>query len=140
MALLTITLNKPIIGINIRIIKYKINKDRYFIATNLMDAKVEIIKDLYFKRWSIEEYFKYVKGNFNFSHINETKLTSIKKTIYGQLIITKIVSVITYLYNKYNKIKLMYTINKRTLVDGLFESFLVKIFYCKLNKNTLKDI
>jgi hypothetical protein len=127
-------------NMDIRIIKYTINNNNYIIATNLMNCNYQIIKDLYFKRWTVEEYFKYVKANFNFSHINETKLTSIQKTIYSQLIITKIVSVITYLYNKYNKIKSIYTINKRTLVNGLFNSLLTKIFYCKLNKNTLKDI
>jgi len=63
----------------VRIIKYEINKNKYILITNLFSMSYEAIKDLYFDRWSVEEYFKYVKQNFNFSNFNEKKLDSIKK-------------------------------------------------------------
>jgi hypothetical protein len=124
----------------IRIVKYNINKNNYILATNMININREKIEELYFKRWSIEEYFKYIKRNFNFSNLNETKLESIKKTICAQLIITSIAFAVTFLYNKYNKIKSIYVINKSVLINGLFDSLLIKIFLLKINKNTFSVI
>ena len=121
-------------NMKVRIIKYEINKNKYILITNLFSMSYEAIKDLYFDRWSVEEYFKYVKQNFNFSNFNEKKLDSIKKTIYAQLIVTKIVNIITYLckkyktknssLKKYSLKKSIYKINQRCLVDGLYSGLL----------------
>jgi hypothetical protein len=126
-------------GMYIRIVKYIIKEKEYIIATNLFDYQYNIIKQLYFKRWSIEEFFKYVKHNFNFAYLNAKNDISIKKTIYAQLIITKIMNIIIYLYEKNNKINRNYVINKRVFIDGLFNELLIKIITNKINKNTLSS-
>ena len=50
-------------GIKIRIITYKINNNKYCLATNLFDNtefSIEKMKQLYHQRWSVEEMFKYI--------------------------------------------------------------------------------
>lgn len=109
----------------IRVIKYTINDKNYYLGTNLFDNKkytVLTLKQLYHDRWSIEEYFKYVKKHFNLSYIDEFGMESIKKTIYSQLIISKIINAFTYIFskdkNKFNKENMI--LNKSLLTDGFF--------------------
>lgn len=48
----------------IRIIKYVINNTDYYLATNLFDTiefPIIKLKKLYHSRWSVEEFFKYLK-------------------------------------------------------------------------------
>ena len=77
-------------GAGIRIVKYTINKKNYYMATNLLDAKhfpISFIKENYghrlrqrrnrlgvtHNRWTVEEYFKYVKQTLSLSKLQESK-------------------------------------------------------------------
>lgn len=70
---------------NIRIITYTINNNNYYIATNLFDTDaydIPKIKQLYFDRWSVEEYFKFLKTHFNTSKMPRKVLKEFKKLSY----------------------------------------------------------
>ena len=57
----------------LRIVKYIINNNNYYLATNLFDKNeysINILKNLYHERWTIEEYFKLVKKNMTLSRFN----------------------------------------------------------------------
>ena len=59
-------------GDNIRVVTYTIGNSKYYMATNLMDVNefpIEKIEQLYHQRWSVEELFKYIKNNFDFSYM-----------------------------------------------------------------------
>ena len=45
-------------------------------ATNLLDAKhfpISFIKENYGRRWTVEEYFKYVKQTLSLNKLQESK-------------------------------------------------------------------
>ena len=116
---------------SVRVIRYTISDANYYIATNLMDRNeytVNKLKSIYNDRWTIEEYFKYVKSLMNLKKMNEKKETQIKKTIYCQLI----VSHITYIFNDLNKtnknLQTVRKINKSQLTKGLYEDILHLFF------------
>ena len=49
-------------SITLRIIKYDINNTLYYLCTNLIDIyNIDTLKQLYHKRWLIEENFKLIK-------------------------------------------------------------------------------
>ncbi len=113
----------------IRIINYKINNKNYYIATNLLNKNehtISVLKQIYHKRWSIEEYFKYIKMNMNISKNNEKQEKNIKKTLLANLIISQIAFLFVNL-NKSNKNKI---VNKSILTTGLYDNFLYKLFTC----------
>jgi len=117
------------IQINVRIITYMINENKYYMITNLCDNKIyplEIIKQIYKDRWSVEEYFKYIKTYCQFDNFTETKTENIKKMICGSLIISKLVYMITQFAEITNK-----KINKHILTEGLYSSFILKLIYKK---------
>lgn len=135
-------LNDNYVNINnnqLRIVSYKINKNKYYMATNLpaTDFDIDKIKQLYHQRWAIEEFFKYIKSNFNFSNINILNEDNIRKLIYNELIIAKITEVIIK-YNK-KKIKENFIVNKHLLSDGLFKHFLPLFVHNKLNNKNIKS-
>ena len=141
------TINDKIIYYNkikIRIVKYSINNQDYYIATNLYDTKrfsLNVIKNIYHKRWSIEEYFKYIKLYMKMDLFNENKEDNIIKTIYSQIIVSLISKIIeiTY-YNNFKKHDNNKKINKNVLLNGIYDKILFKIFYkSTINiNNTLK--
>lgn len=94
---------------SIRIVTYQINNTNYHLATNLFDCDeftIDTLKDLYHKRWDIEEFFKYIKSNF-----------------------------LVNLYNKDIKQQENHMINKAVLIDGLFDEFLFKLIHNDCTKN-----
>ena len=65
----------------IRIIKYRIainnSFQNYYLLTNLHEFSVDELKDLYFKRWSVEEYYKKIKN-----HLKSGTFISVKNQWY----------------------------------------------------------
>ena len=106
--------NKNLIN-NKKTIKFKTAdvkmKYEYTLVTNLQNElyKDEKIKELYKERWDIEVFFKLVKYNFKFEHLNEhNKLNNnedYKKLYLANLIIIYLAKIIekTHFYN--NNIK-----------------------------------
>jgi len=109
-------------GIKIRIIKYVINNKSYYMATNVYDYSISLIKQIYHDRWQIEEYFKYIKQNMNLAKINEKREKDIKKTILSQLIVSQITFIfVNFQKSSKNEHKI---VNKSILTDGLYDKFL----------------
>jgi len=120
-------------GDRIRVIKYTINNNNYYLATNLYDSmefSIDKLKDLYHKRWSIEEYFKYIKKNTKFDDMNERSKVSIMKTIYAQLIVSRIVHLLSIIKGVHPTCTNM-IVNKTELTKGVYNKFLFHFIYRK---------
>ena len=118
-------------GNYVRIISYKINNKSYYISTNLLNKNeysISVLKQIYHKRWNVEEYFKYIKMNMSISKNNEKQEKNIKKTLLANLIVSQITFLFTNLC-KCNKDKDK-IINKSTLTFGLYDTFLYRLFTC----------
>ena len=130
-------------GIQIRAVTYKINNKEYYLATNLMDTKeftVAKLKELYHQRWSAEEFFKHVKSIFNFAYMNNKTFESIQKSIYGQLIILRIIALLAKINEKKKHLcTKTKTINKKLLADGLFNGFLYLLLNGKLKRKQIDE-
>jgi hypothetical protein len=84
-------------GATIRIIKYIINNNSYYLATNLIDKNeytIEVLKQLYGKRWVVEEYFKYIKTNTNMTTNNAKNIDDLMKSVYGYLIVSRVIDIL----------------------------------------------
>ncbi len=113
-------------GIKIRIIRYKIEDKSFYIATNVFDYSINLLKQIYHDRWSSEEYYKYVKQNMNLAKINEKREKDIRKTILANLIVSQLAFMFVNLDKKTkNKDKI---INKSILTEGIYEDFLYNFF------------
>lgn len=136
----------------IRIIKYSIKKTNYYLATNLYDRdefNISKLKQIYHKRWSIEEAFKYIKRNFHFG-ISELKSdVSIRKSICCQIIIMKLANLMASIgrnklcrnnkANNRNPIKDNRIINRSTITHGLYNHLLFVLFNGFLTRKTLNN-
>jgi len=124
-----------------RIITYTIDKNDYYLATNLFDKKeytISQLKDLYHKRWRIDEHFKYMKTNTNLNNMLEKDKTSIMKTIYAQLIVSRIVDLLSLIKGPHEKENMI--INKTALTDAVYNDFLLKFIYNKhINRRTVRE-
>jgi len=109
-------------GVRLRIITYTINNKSYYIATNVYDYTLELIKNIYHDRWKVEEYFKFMKKNTNLAKMNEKRVDDINKTIICQLIISQITFLIVNLSKNIKDDELI--VNKSILVDGIYGKFL----------------
>jgi hypothetical protein len=72
-------------------------------ATNLYNEQeysIENIKEIYNKRWDIEEYFKYLKKTTKLKFINEKRFNKIKDSIYIMVFLSKYVYLIRSFYEK----------------------------------------
>lgn len=129
-------------GTQIRVIKYIIDKVTYYLGTNLMDKNeysIDILKQIYANRWSIEEYFKYIKTNTNFANIKANKKEDLIKSISGHLIVSRIINLLVQIMgpNKNNKELI---INKKLLTEGFYEDFIYRFFYShKLSSRTFRE-
>jgi len=126
-------------GNKLRTITYIINKKKYYIATNLYNESIGQIKSIYHDRWTIEEYFKYIKTNLKLAKMNEKNEKNINKSIITQLIVSQITFLFVNMHETneekqvYFKKKVVndndnYVLNKRILTNGLYDDFLFKFF------------
>jgi hypothetical protein len=90
--------------IRLRLVKYKIEGKLYILGTTLTGKKynIPLLKDLYKKRWSIEEYFKSIKYDLSFLNFHSKSENLIKQEIYVHLIITNLSRLIEELLKKTN--------------------------------------
>jgi hypothetical protein len=113
------------------------------IATNLDESYTpENIKNIYNSRWSIEEYFKFIKSNFKFSLMREHNKNTIE-TYKKTFVIIKIYSVLEKLIElmcdgimEKQNTKYNIKINKTQIIHGLFV-FISKIISSNINRNNL---
>ena len=90
------------------------------IATNLYNNYSDIdIKNIYLLRWSVEEYFKFIKKNFRFSHLTEHNKKT--KDYYEKLYIiiqiySLLIDILEYIYESHYK--RVYN-NKKIMIEGI---------------------
>lgn len=124
----------------IRIVKYRIKYETYYLATNLSNESylVKKIKNLYHKRWDIEEFFKLTKSKLKLNKFTVTNENSIIKLLYLNLIMMHILSVFMQSYmdaNKnifaFDKIEKGYYkhINKTMLLAGIQEKIILEFLF-----------
>ena len=78
----------------------------------------------------IEEYYKYIKQNMKLAKINEKRERNVSKTIIAHLIVSQIAFIFVCSFANFkksnkNKKKI---VNKSTLTDGIYDTFLYKFF------------
>lgn len=76
--------------LTLRIVRFKITDDTYeCLATNLgrEEFPFEVMKELYHKRWNIEESFKTLKYAIGADSFSSKKQNSIRQEIYAKVIL-----------------------------------------------------
>lgn len=125
-----------------RIVKYIVNKTTYHVASNIFDENeypIDAFKNIYHSRWTIEEYFKLVKKNMKLSRFEEKTEKSILKSIYSQLILTKISSIIEMCYDRIHlRDQDDKKVNRSNLLEGFYDSFLLDVFYKRVTNKKFK--
>jgi hypothetical protein len=130
----------------LRIIVYIINNKYYYLCTNLKEnIDSDTIKNIYYKRWSVEEYFKMLKKATNINNINETKINNIKKNFFCYSIMNKLLYLINNHYNNLidnnNNNKTVKKLNLSNLVKCLYDNtFYVKFFMGTFTMNELETL
>jgi hypothetical protein len=120
-------------GNKMRVIRYTLKKKEYYLATNLFDSKeypIIKLKELYHKRWRIEEYFKYIKKYMKFDNMTEHRQSSLMKTIYVQLITSRIIDLLAHIIGA-NPNRPKAVVNKALLTEGVYNDFLLRLIYNK---------
>ena len=128
----------------LRYVKYTIDDNNYILCTNLFDFNVEVLKMIYNKRWSIEEYFKLIKKTTNINKNNEILIDNIKKSFIFYNIVSKLTYLIKNNYEKQiesTKNKTIKKVNTTNLLTSLYNyDFFINFLYAKLNDNSLNNI
>lgn len=107
----------------IRQIRYKIHGKEYNIATNLYDSNlypVEMIKTIYHKRWQIEEFYKFCKGEMKLDRYTTKNNNTIKISLLMQEIVSIIIKIMIKAYKLANN-KPTVSINQRSFLDSFYE-------------------
>ena len=92
------------IPIKLRLVKYTINDTIYVLGTTLTGKNftINVLKNLYKQRWSIEEYFKTIKYCLSFKNFHSKTEIQIKQEIYVHMCITAITRILEEIYKKNN--------------------------------------
>ncbi len=72
------------VKIRIRFVRYKVKGQIYYLATTLIDKEkypISSLKNLYYSRWGIEEFFKFLKQNLNFETFHSNKSCGVRQEI-----------------------------------------------------------
>lgn len=118
---------------DIRYIHYIQNNHHFYLATNIPKhiADINILQNIYNRRWDVEEYFKYIKSNLKQDNMISHDWESIKTSISVNLFISKLIYLIFNLFIikkiKNNKT----TLNKNHLTSEFFLKFLARFIYKK---------
>jgi hypothetical protein len=94
----------------VRIVKYTINKEHYYLSTNMFNKTVKYLKDAYHERWFIEEFYKTLKCSIGSINRNYTSINKIKQEVNIQFMLVLVSRFLVKIVNKY--------INKNTNVDA----------------------
>ena len=118
--------------IKLRIIKYTIDNETYYIGTTLLETNftIDVLKDLYKKRWSIEEYFKFIKYSMSFKDFHSKSEKLIKQEIYVHNICIILTRTLEEMYKKYYKPNMEdKNSNFKNNVDKVVNKILINILY-----------
>lgn len=81
----------------VRLIRYKIDSDEYFLATTLTDARYprKSFEDLYHERWGVEELYKVVKRLLSLETFHAKTLRGVKQEIYANFALITLNRIVT---------------------------------------------
>lgn len=122
----------------LRLIKAKMKKngEEIWVLSNMMELTAEEITDIYYKRWDIEVFFKFIKQEFGFRHFLSRNENGLQVMMY----MTLIAAMLVYIYRKKNKIE-SFKIAKLRLVNELEKEFIRTIIeLCQGNPDLLDFI
>jgi len=126
--------------INNRIVHYRIDnsKEDYYLLTNL-NKSLDELKDLYWKRWSVEIHFKESKYNLSLKTINLKTENSLMQEIYIHNLIFML-----YYYFKIDDenpiLKSKYKINNKVGIKIFSENIIYLLIYNKITDKCFKII
>ena len=83
---------------------------KYYLGTNLLDKNEfgeNAIKDMYHERWTIEEFFKYLKQNMDLNKINEKTFDEVQRSLYSHLIVRKLVDALCKIHGPHTNDKMI---------------------------------
>jgi len=89
-------------GIKRRLIKYIIDKQEYYLITNLFNKTIDDLKNKYWSRWEVEINFKKAKFNLSLETINCKLLNSLQQDIY----VNQLIFILYYYINLKTNIEL----------------------------------
>ncbi len=67
--------------IKLKLIKYQLNGNDYFLGTTLIDKDMNFLMDLYWKRWKIETNFRHAKYDLSLKDIESKEIGKVKQDI-----------------------------------------------------------
>jgi hypothetical protein len=128
-----------------RLVKYKIKKEVYYLGTTLCDSRftINVLKNLYKKRWRIETYFKTVKYMLSFNDFHSQTSNQIRQEIYTHEFVTILTRIFEELHISENQLSTK-MIDKQTNFKNNIDKVCNKIIYSLLYNsdyiNTIRDI
>ena len=108
--------------IKFRLITYNIANEQYYLGTTLTSKQftTDLLKELYYKRWNIETYFRTIKYGLSFNDFHSRTEEQIKQEIIVHMCVTILTRILENIYIKYNpKIKNKLKYNKTHFKNNL---------------------
>ena len=132
----------------IRLIRYNIDGNDYYLSTNIFDERIDYFKTMYHKRWYVEEYFKTIKHTLNSNNYNSKNINKINQELYAQVILTilaRYLEILSLRYFKNKEIKKsktnknngIYQINHKNTINILGNKIIYLILFKKSNNKII---
>ncbi len=130
-----------IIPTKLRLIKYFISNETYIIATTLLDQdryKTSLFKELYHRRWDIEELYKISKVIMDLEKFHSKTERGVKQEIYAHFVLINIARFLEFESNKNNPITKEYRFNFKNSLETI-KTYIEELLFCPV-KDFLKII
>lgn len=128
--------NNNFIG-KMRLIKYELNNNIYYIATSMLDEPIAKIKMLYHRRWGVETNFRVLKHTLSMINIKSETIDSVKKDI---CIHNFILLLSSYMRNMVSgQVRKKYKIDMNVSIDKSI-NFIYQILYKSVTKKHLSKL
>jgi hypothetical protein len=125
----------------IRVIKYVIEGEDYYLATNIFIKSVTDLKIMYHSRWTVEEHFKIMKCTLQTSNFTSNTFDKNNQSLYVQLLLIVLASLFKRMIIRYhpekikngktiNFINIIHIMNTDILKQILFKTGSKKIMHC----------
>ena len=126
--------------VHYKVVRYKVNENEkyYYLLTTLVNESIENLKDLYYKRWSIEEHYKELKHTTSINKLECQKLENLLKSVY----IHNFIYILYYYFLKCIKEDNLIKLNNCDINNKItLKSFIDRILFLILYKDRInKDI
>jgi len=117
-----------------KLVNYNINSEEYYIITSLIGSNIEELKNLYWKRWSIETHFKEAKYT---TSLNEIKCKSLNNLLKEINIHNHVYILYYYFYSYIKHDSKKYELNHKIGLEIFLDDILYSILYKKKYKNDI---